>query len=309
MINVLFAARAERWEEYEAPLTAAFEAAGIQAHLAPEMAPETVDYIVYAPNSSVQNFSPFTLLKGVLNLWAGVEDVVGNPTLQVPLARMADEGMAEGMKDYVTAHVLRYHVGLDAHVVNPGQVWDDTPPPLARHRCVGVLGIGALGSACGQALAALGFEVLGWSRTQKDVPGIACHAGPSGLRAVLSRAEILVLLLPHTADTADILNTQTLGWMPAGARIINPGRGPLIDDTALLDALDSGQIAHATLDVFRTEPLPKDHPYWHHPRVTVTPHLASSTRPDLASQRIAENILLSEAGKPMLNVVDRAAGY
>lgn len=309
MLNVLFAARSERWAEYEAPLKTAFAEAGFSVNLAPEMAPERVDYIVYAPNSTVQDFTPYTRLKGVLNLWAGVEAVAGNPTLKVPLARMTDEGMVEGMADYITAHVMRYHVGLDAHVVNPGRFWDDTPPPLARDRTVAFLGVGALGSACATAVSGLGFQVLGWSRTLKVIPGITCYAGPQGLIEVLRRAEIVVLLLPLTAQTENTLNATTLALLPKGARIINAGRGPLIDDDALIDALDSGQVAHATLDVFREEPLPKDHAYWAHPSVTVTPHVASTTRPDLASRRIVENIVLYERGEPMYDVVDPGAGY
>ncbi|MEO1795491.1 MAG: glyoxylate/hydroxypyruvate reductase A [Pseudomonadota bacterium] len=309
MLNILFAARSEGWEEYEAPLAQAFASAGITARIAPDMPPAEVDYIVYAPNSSVQDFTPFTRLKAVLNLWAGVETVVGNTTLNVPLTRMADDGMTEGMIDYVIAHIMRYHVGLDAHVINPAKRWEDSPPPLARHRRVAFLGIGALGGACAQKAAGLGFQVLGWSRSPKTLAGVESHHGRDGLHAVLSKAEIVVLLMPNTPETENTLNAETLAWLPKGARIINPGRGPLIDDDALLAALNSGHIAHATLDVFRTEPLPADHPYWAHPSVTVTPHIASTTRPDLASERIAENIRLNEAGQPMLDVVDRAAGY
>ena len=309
MINILFAALNESWQDYEAPLTAALSKAGIKASLATQIPPEDVDYIVYAPNSTVQDFTPFTRLKAVLNLWAGVEAVVGNPTLKVPLARMTDEGMTEGMIDYVIAHIMRYHVGLDAHVVNPDQVWDDTPPPLARHRTVAFLGIGALGGACAQAAARLGFKVLGWSRSPKTLPGVTCHSGREGLQEVLRQAEIIVLLMPSTPETQNTLDAETLSWLPKGARIINPGRGPLIDDDALLAALNNGHVAHATLDVFRQEPLPKDHPYWAHPNVTVTPHIASTTRPELASERVVENIRRFETGEPMLDVVDISAGY
>ncbi|MEL6550089.1 MAG: glyoxylate/hydroxypyruvate reductase A [Pseudomonadota bacterium] len=309
MLGILFAARSEKWEAYDAPLTAALEAAGIEARLAPDMPPEDVDYIIYAPNSPVQDFSPFTRLKAVLNLWAGVEGVVGNPTLKVPLARMTDEGMSEGMVDYVTAHVLRYHVGLDAHVVNPARVWNDTPPPLARHRKVGLLGLGALGGACAERLAVMGFEVWGWSRRPKTMSAVQTRFGPDGLKEVLQHSEILVLLMPRTPETENTLNPETIARLPKGAMIINPGRGELIDDEALIKALDRGHVGHATLDVFRQEPLPEDHAYWTHPRVTVTPHIASTTRPDLASQRIVENIRLNEAGAPMLDVVDRQAGY
>ncbi|MEM6276816.1 MAG: NAD(P)-dependent oxidoreductase, partial [Pseudomonadota bacterium] len=138
---------------------------------------------------------------------------------------------------------------------------------------------------------------------------ITCHCGAAGLREILGLSEILVLLMPFTPQTENTLNAETLGWLPEGAKIINPGRGHLINDDALLAALESGRVGGATLDVFRQEPLPKEHPYWSHPKVTVTPHIASTTRPDLASERVVENIRLNEAGQPMLDVVDRSAGY
>ncbi len=155
----------------------------------------------------------------------------------------------------------------------------------------------------------IGFDVSGWSRRPRELAGIGATTGPEGLEAVLRNAEILVTLLPATPDTASILNARTLALLPQGARLINAGRGSLIDDDALLEALDSGRLAHATLDVFREEPLPPEHPFWAHPRVTVTPHIASETRPETASEAIARNIRRGEDGAPFLNVVDRAAGY
>jgi glyoxylate/hydroxypyruvate reductase A len=150
---------------------------------------------------------------------------------------------------------------------------------------------------------------MGWSRSPKAIDGIACHSGEDGLAHVLSRAEIAVLLLPLTEGTRDLMNAERLALMPKGAVIINPGRGPLIDDTALLAALDAGRIGHATLDVFRTEPLPPDHPFWAHPKVTVTPHIAADTRPSSSSHVIAENIRRGEAGEPFQHLVDRSRGY
>ncbi len=309
MINVLFAARSARWEDYETPLRAAFAAEGLSVNLQTDMPAETVDYILYAPNATVQDFSPFTRLKAVLNLWAGVEAVVNNPTLKVPLARMVDEGLTQGMLEWVTAHTLRHHIGMDAHIKAPSGTWAPSAPPLAFDRPVGILGLGELGAACGQALSGLGFPVSGWSRSQKTIEGITCHSGDKGLEAVLTSAHILVLLLPNTAATTDILNARTLALLPQGAVILNPGRGTLIDDDALLAALDTGHIGAATLDVFRTEPLPAEHPYWSNPRVTVTPHIASETRGAYAAPKIATNIRRFEAGQPLLDEVDRTAGY
>jgi glyoxylate/hydroxypyruvate reductase A len=279
--------------------------AGIAARVVTEAAPETVDYVVYAPSSPLQDFTPYTRTKAVLSLWAGVERVVGNTTLTQPLCRMVDPGLTEGMVEWVVGHVLRHHLGIDRHIINPNHVWDPTCPPLARERPVTILGMGALGAAAAVALRALNFPVTGWSRSEK--PG--CLHGEAGLKSALATAQIVVLLLPRTPETENLLNADRLALLPKGAAILNPGRGALIDDGALLAALDAGQIGHATLDVFRTEPLPPDHRFWSHPRVTVTPHIAADTRASSAARVIAENIRRGESGEPFLHLVDRGRGY
>ncbi|WP_371037562.1 2-hydroxyacid dehydrogenase [Rhodosalinus sp. FB01] len=308
--TVLFSARSERWDQYAPHLTAALDATGLDYRLVTEAAAEEVDYIIYAPNSGLDDFTPYTRCKAVLNLWAGVEDVVQNPTLTQPLARMVDdEGLTQGMVEWVAGHVLRHHLGTDRHVMGQDGVWRTGAPPLATERPVTVLGLGALGKACGQALARLGFPVTGWSRSPKQVDGVEALHGEEGLRDALARARILVLLLPLTAATENLLDARRIARLPEGAVVINPGRGALVDDDALIDALDRGRLAHATLDVFRTEPLPPEHPFWAHPKVTVTPHIASETRPASAARVIAENIRRGEAGEPLLHLVDRALGY
>ena len=166
--NILFAARSESWGRYQTPLTRALERTGLAYDLRPDFVPEQVDYIVYAPNSSVQDFSAYPRLKAVLNLWAGVEDVVGNPTLKVPLARMVDHGLTQGMVEWVTGHVLRHHLGMDAHITNQDGVWRKDVPPLAQDRRVTVLGLGELGQACATSLATLGFAVSGWSLPKRN---------------------------------------------------------------------------------------------------------------------------------------------
>lgn len=309
MIRALFAAHRKNWTAYEAPLKAAFEEAGLEVELATEFPPDTVDYIIYAPSSPLQDFTPYTRAKAVLNLWAGVETVVGNETLKIPLARMVDPGMTEGMVEWVVGHTLRHHLDIDHALAHQAGDWVRHIPPLARDRVVGVLGLGALGAACAQALARLNFETLGWARGQKSIDGVRCHFGSEGLKEVLSRSDILILLVPLTPLTRNLLNAERLAWLPKGSVVINPGRGPLIDDEALLAALDRGHVAHATLDVFRTEPLPPDHPYWAHPGVTVTPHIASETRVSTSSRVIAENIRRGQSGEPFLHLVDRSAGY
>ncbi|MEX0305880.1 MAG: 2-hydroxyacid dehydrogenase [Ruegeria sp.] len=308
-VNVLFSARPELWPEYEPLLRKALTEAGLDFYLSTDIPADQVDYVVYAPNGGLRDFTPFSRLKAVLSLWAGVETISGNETLTVPLARMVDSGLTQGMTEWVVGHVLRYHLGMDRHITQQDGTWSPDAPPLASQRTVCILGLGTLGEASARALAALNFHVIGWSRTAKDIPGVTCLHGSDGLRDALSQAEIVVLLLPDTPATENTLNTETLALLPKGAKIINPGRGPLIDDDALLVALDSEQVGHATLDVFRTEPLPTEHPYWAHPNVTVTPHIASETRPITTAQVICENIRRGEAGEPLLHLVDRELGY
>jgi glyoxylate/hydroxypyruvate reductase A len=308
MIKVQFSARPERWATYEAPLKSAFEQAGLQVDLRQEHPACEVDYVIYAPNSELQDFTPYTACKAVLSLWAGVEKITGNTTLTQPLCRMVDPGLTAGMVEWVTGHVLRYHLDIDRSLATQDR-WEPVVPPLAQERPVTVLGLGALGTACATSLSHLGFPVTGWSRSPKGIAGVSCEHGDDGLTQALSSAQIVVLLLPDTPATENTLNRETLALLPQGARIINPGRGPLIDDDALLAALKTGQVAHATLDVFRIEPLPAEHPYWAHPNVTVTPHIAAETRALTAAQMIAQNIQRGETGQPFVNQVDRRLGY
>lgn len=309
MTAILFAAGPATWAEYQHCLPEALAEVGISAEILLETDhPETVDYIIFAPGGTVTDFAPYSSCKAVLSLWAGVEKYVGNPTLTQPLARMVNHELTEGMVEYVVGHVLRLHLGMQSY--RQDGVWrNDILPLLARERTIAVLGLGALGGACAQALAALHFKVVGWSASARDLPGVTCFYGPDGLDAALSQAGIAVLLLPLTAETTDLLDARRLALMPKGAGIINPGRGALIDDAALLAALDAGQISHATLDVFRTEPLPAGHPYWAHPRVTVTPHVAADTRAGSAARVLAENIRRGESGEPLLYLVDKTRGY
>jgi len=307
---ILFAAGLPRWRHWETPLRSALTEAGIEADLVTEAAPDTVDFILYAPGGDTPpDFTAFTRCKAVLSLWAGVERIVSNTTLTQPLCRMVDPGLTQGMVEYVTGHVLRAHLGIDALLASQNGRWNPVVPPLASERPVAMLGLGALGTACAQALAGLGFPVLGWSRRTKDITGIACLHGTEGLHATLRQAQIVVTLLPATPETENLLNAERLAWLPRGAAILNPGRGSLIEDAALLEALGSGQVGQATLDVFRIEPLPPGHPYWAHSRVTVTPHIAADTRPESAAGVIAENIRRLHAGEALLHLVDRRAGY
>ncbi|GMG84112.1 glyoxylate/hydroxypyruvate reductase A [Paralimibaculum aggregatum] len=311
---VVFSGKHTHRPHWIGPLTEAMAAEGLdlELHMDPaEVAPERVDYLLITANGPVRDFAPYTRLRAMLGLWAGVEGMLKlDLPADVPFARMVEPGLTEGMVDYVVGHVLRHHLDIDRYIgADPIAEWEVSFPPLARNRRVAILGLGELGTACAAALAALNFRVTGWSRSPKQIPGVATRHGPEALPGVLEAAEILVLLLPHTPDTLRVIDAAALARMPAGACIVNAGRGPLIDHAALLAALDSGQIRHATMDVFDVEPLPPGHPYWAHPRVTVTPHIASVTRPETASRALMQNIARDLAGKPLLGVVDRGRGY
>lgn len=300
-MKVLFAA--DGWEKW-AP---AIRAACPEAELLTEAAPDSVDAIIYAPNGPGCDFAAYPSARLVQSLWAGVERIAPDPSLTQPLARMVDPGLEQGMIDYCAGWVMRAHLGMDAYAQDG--VWRNRiVPPLATERAVTVLGAGALGQAVARALKALGFDVATWSASGRGAEGITALAGPDLDRA-LTRAEILILLLPDTDETRDLLNERTLALLPRGATLINPGRGTLIDETALLGALDRGHLHHAVLDVFRTEPLPPDHPFWAHPQVTVTPHIASETRVATAAQVVAENLRRVMRAEVPLHLVDRAKGY
>ena len=308
-IKILFSANDENWKRYKAPLQDALDNKSLDYELGRTITPCEVDYIIYAPSSSLQDFSPYTKLKAVLNLWAGVEGVTNNKTLNVPLARMVDSGLTDGMVEWVTGHTLRHHLGIDKHIHGQDGIWRSYVPPLAKDRIITILGLGTLGTACGIALKRLGFNVRGWSRREKRVDGIICFYGDDQVDSSLMDADIVVLLLPDTPLTQNILNQHTLNLLKRGAFVLYPGRGPLSDDEALLAALETGQIEHATLDVFRIEPLPQNHQYWSNNKVTVIPHKASETRPKTASQVIAMNLERAENGQELLYLVDRENGY
>lgn len=295
---------------YAALLARELAARGVKADLSPDHAPETVDYIVLDPGGPLRDFRPFTRAKAILSLWAGVESFAGNGTITQPFARMVDPGMTRAMTEYVTGHVLRHHLGMDAHIRGLKGVWRQDVPKLAPARKVTILGMGELGQAAARALAGLGFPVTGWSRSPKALPFLARScAGLAELDAALDGAEILVLLMPRTGDTENLVDAARLSRLAPGACLINAARGPLIVDDDLLAALDSGRLGHATLDVFRVEPLPPDHPFWHHPRVTVTPHVAAATQPETAAASVADNIARVEAGLPLQHRVDWTRGY
>lgn len=302
-MQVLFAAPASMWDRWSPPLKAACP----EMTLVREGAPAEIDAIIYAPGGEIEDLTPYHNARLVQSLWAGVERIICNPTLTQPLARMVDPGLAQGMAEFCTGWAMRAHLGMDGYLQDGiwrhGQV-----PPLATERHVTILGTGELGRAAGLMLSGIGFRVTGWSASGRPVEGMEVLSGEQ-LDEALSRAEILISLLPDTSATCDLLNAESLGRLPRGAWLINPGRGTVLNDEGLIETLDSGHLGHAVLDVFRAEPLPSDHPFWAHSGVTVTPHIAAETRSSTAALVVAENLRRAMRGEQVLHLVDRTKGY
>ena len=301
-MRVLFAAR--DWDEWAPHL----RAAAPEMDLVQDGDPASFDAIIYAPGSGLTDFTPYGNVRLVQSLWAGVERIVCNPTLTEPLARMVDPGLRQGMAEYCTGWAMRAHLGMDRYAQD--RVWrNGLVPPLARDRNVTILGMGELGQATAAMLGGIGFNVTGWSQSGRPVPGVRSLSGDA-LDEALTGADILIALLPDTPDTRGLLDADRLALLPKGAWLINAGRGTLIEDAALIAALDGGRgLAHAVLDVFAVEPLAPDHPFWVHPRITVTPHISAETRPASAAAVAVDNLRRAMAGQPILHLVDRGRGY
>jgi glyoxylate/hydroxypyruvate reductase A len=250
-------------------------------------------------------------LEAIFSLAAGVEDLLTDPTLpDVPLCRMVDPGLTATIADYAHLAVLRAHRGFDRFAAHQAEArWRPETPKLAGEVTVAVLGLGELGTAVARRLADHGYGVRGWSRTAKTLDGVTTFAGPEGLAPCVRDADVVIALLPATPATGDLFDAAFFAAMTPGATFVNLGRGDQLVEADLLNALDDGRLAGAVLDVFREEPLPAGHPFWRHPRVLVTPHVAGSTLPATGAPVVADNIRRARAGRPLRHVVDRARGY
>ncbi|MBD0417376.1 NAD(P)-dependent oxidoreductase [Oryzicola mucosus] len=251
-------------------------------------------------------------LRLVLSLGAGVERLTkpGVIPAKAAIGRISNDIQSEGMADYVLLHVLRQHRQL-ARLQDEQRrrVWEWRLWPRARDVTVGVMGLGRLGSEAARKLSAMGFSVRGWSRSLKRIDGIETFAGTPELPAFLSACHHLVCLLPLTHETENILAAPLFSHLPRGAFLINAGRGAHLDEAALLAALDSGQLAGATLDVLRQEPPTPDHPFFEHPGILLTPHSAVCSTPEQIAPDVVENLRRAERGEPPLYAADRATGY
>jgi glyoxylate/hydroxypyruvate reductase A len=251
-------------------------------------------------------------LRVIFALGAGIERLLADPELppDIPLVKMAEPGLTEAMNHYVLWQVLNHHRRfweLEAAQRDLRWLRQDYPAPWDRR--VGVMGLGALGEVVAGTLRDFGFQARGWSRSAKSIPGVACFAGPEQMADFLDGLEILVCLLPLTPGTRGILNADLFRRLAPGAGLVNAARGGHLNESDLLLALESGQITAASLDVTSVEPLPKEHPFWRHPRIFITPHNAADTAPGTGLKEIARHIARFETGQPLEHVVDRSRGY
>lgn len=251
-------------------------------------------------------------VKLIQSLFMGVDGLLADPAFprDKPLARLIDPGMVAAMVESVVAHVLDYHRHHHTYRAHKtAKKWHRLPQYMASDRTIGILGLGELGTAVAHRLLPFGFKVAGWKRRPGQIAAIECFSGEAGLGALLARCQVVVSLLPLTDATRGVLNAAAYARMPKGGAIINVARGAQVVIPDLVAALDSGQLAHAYLDVFDVEPLPADSPLWAHPGVTITPHSAALTEPRTAMAPVVENIERIRAGQPALNLVDFGAGY
>jgi glyoxylate/hydroxypyruvate reductase A len=262
-----------------------------------------------APEGELRKFPN---LKLIINLGAGVDSIVKDRTLPagIPIVRIADPDMSRMMSQFVLAAVLRHYRDFVPFArAQKERRWHYLHPREAPACSVGVMGLGNLGGMAAAELVRQGFQVAGWARSPKTLEGVESFHGEAGFAPFLQRSEILVVMLPLTPETEGILDARALALLPRGAKVVNVGRGQLVDEDALIAALRSGHVAEATLDVFRTEPLPADSPLWGFDQVLVTPHLASVAIPRTAARQVAENLRRVAAGEPLINVVDPKRGY
>ena len=228
----------------------------------------------------------------------------------IPIVRMVEPGIINGMVEYVSLAALALHRDFFDYVeAKAARSWTPLEVPPASARTIGVMGMGVLGCAVLERLATYGFQLRGWNRSPRALDGVESFAGAEQLQPFLAGCNVLVCLLPLTTSTQGILNRDLFGMLPRGASLVNVGRGPHLVDADLLEALDSGRLSRAILDVTDPEPLPADHPLWAHPRVFITPHVASMTQPETAAPILLDNLRRHGRGEPLRGLIDRLRGY
>ena len=257
-------------------------------------------------------FDSQTRLKALFAAGAGVDQLLEHPGLpaQLPVVRLEDAGMARQMAAYCCHEVARIFYRYGEYEAQQRDArWQELPVASLADFTVGLLGFGVLGSQVASALRGFGFRVIGHSRTEKSADGVQTYHGSGAMPAFLARCRVLILMAPLTAETRGLVDARALAQLPPGAWLINVARGPLVVEEDLLAAIDSGRLAGATLDVFHTEPLPSGHPFWRHPRIRVTPHIAAVTLVEESAAQVADKLRRLERGEAIGGVIDRHRGY
>ena len=272
---------------------------------------EEIEYaIVWKPERGWLKMHPN--LKCIISLGSGIDHITCDPELPkgIPIIRTTSEDMNIRMREYVTLHVLRHHRKLSkTEAAQKSQNWDQIIEPPANQRHIGIMGLGNLGEDCARTLASIGFQVSGWSKSKKEIKGVNCFWGNHQRDVFVKKSEILICMLPLTKKTEGILNSSLFSLLPKAASIINVARGEHLVEKDLLSALESGQLESATLDVFSEEPLRKNHPFWDHPKVLVTPHIASLIDPVSGGKSIAANLKKFIAGEYIDDLIPPGRDY
>ena len=308
----IFISTGSKTIEYKKVLAEEIEAQSLNYNIIEDISRSSeVNAIIYADESDISDFSIFPNETVIFSIFAGVEKTLLNKTIRQPLVRLIDAEMTECMAEWCIAHVLRYHLDLDKYIKPEKKEWIlcNKERLLANQVHIGILGLGTLGTATANKFKKLDFKVTGWSANEKKISGVNSLVGQDGFRKILSTSDYLILLLPLTERTRTIINSASIKFVKNGAVLINAGRGGLIEDNDLLKALDVGKLSGCTLDVFNEEPLPQEHPFWFHEKVTVTPHISAPTRLKSSIKSILANISRIKEGLQPIGLVEKERFY